>query len=286
MVEEIILKEKSKELEKKFNLNHYELLQRYMFEKILERISVSKYQNNFILKGGLLLSAIFGVNNRTTKDIDTIIKGINVDKIQIVNILNEILSIDLKDKVKFDIVDVADIREENEYGGNKYHIIARLGNTTVNIEIDISTGDIITPKELKFKYPLMFSKGNIMINSYNLETIFAEKLETILRRGKYNSRMKDYYDVYYFLTKIKNEINIEILKKAINNTFIKRESIEYLNDYTKIIDSISEDQNIRNLWDIYKAKNKYAKNINYFEILIILKKFLKELKLEIKDGEL
>lgn len=278
MVEETI-KLKAKELENKYNMNYYEALQRFMLERILERISVSKYQDNFILKGGLLLAIMFGIENRTTKDMDTTIKGIDISKNKIVKILNEILSIDLKDGTKFDIVNVTDIRQEDEYGGNKYHITGRINNTKVNLEIDISTGDKATPKELKFKYPLLFENRSILINSYNIETILAEKIETVLRHGKYNSRMKDYYDIYLFLTKLKNDIDINILKEAINSTFTKRNSFEYLKDYDVIIDSIINNERIEKLWSIYSNKYKYAKCININEILNLLKKIIKNLNL-------
>ena len=243
-----------------------------MFERILERISVSNYKDNFILKGGLLLSAIFGVDNRTTKDMDTEVKGIDVSKEKMVNILNEILSIKLEDDVKFDIVNITDIREEDEYGGNKYHIVGNINNTKINLEIDISTGDKITPREMKFKYKLLFGDKSIMISTYNLETILSEKIETILRRGIYNSRMKDFYDIYMFLTKLKNNLNLEILKKAINNTFTKREAIGYLNDYEQIIDGLIDNERINNLWVSYCNKNYYAKDININEIFVIIKK--------------
>ena len=278
MVEETI-KLKAKELENKYNMNYYEALQRFMLERVLERISVSKYQDNFILKGGLLLAIMFGIENRTTKDMDTTIKGIDISKNKIVKILNEILSIDLKDGTKFDIVNVTDIRQEDEYGGNKYHITGRINNTKVNLEIDISTGDKVTPKELKFKYPLLFENRSILINSYNIETILTEKIETVLRRGKYNSRMKDYYDIYLFLTKLKNDIDINILKEAINSTFTKRNSFEYLKDYDVIIDSIINNERIEKLWSIYSNKYKYAKCININEILNLLKKIIKNLNL-------
>ncbi len=280
MVEEKI-KLKAKELEDKYNLNYYESLQRFMFERILERISVSEYQDNFILKGGLLLAAMFGVENRTTKDMDTTITGIDISKDKMVNVLNKILSINLNDGVKFDIVSITDIREEDEYGGNKYHITGRINSTKVNLEIDISTGDKVTPKELKFKYPLLFEDRSILINSYNVETILAEKIETVLRRGKYNSRMKDYYDVYFFLTKLRNEININILKDAINNTFTKRDSFEYLNDYREIIKSIIDSERIKTNWKSYSKKNSYAKNLEVDHIMILLNNFIKELNLEL-----
>ena len=279
MVEEKI-KLKAKELEDKYNLNYYESLQRFMFERILERISISEYQDNFILKGGLLLAAMFGVENRTTKDMDTTITGIDVSKDKMVNVLNKILSIDLNDGVKFDIVNITDIREEDEYGGNKYHITGRVNSTKVNLEIDISTGDKVTPKELKFKYPLLFEDRSILINSYNIETILAEKIETVLRRGKYNSRMKDYYDIYFFLTKLRNEININILKDAIDNTFTKRDSFEYLNDYREIIKSIIDSDRIKTNWKSYSKKNSYANNLEVNQILFLLNDFIKELNLE------
>ncbi len=280
MVEEVI-KLKAKELEYKYNLNYYESLQRFMFERILERISVSKYQDNFILKGGLLLAAMFGVENRTTKDMDTTITGIDISKDKMVNVLNEILSIDLNDGVKFDIVSITDIREEDEYGGNKYHITGRVNSTKVNLEIDISTGDKVTPKELKFKYPLLFEDRSILINSYNIETILAEKIETVLRRGKYNSRMKDYYDIYFFLTKLRNEIDINIFKDAIDNTFTKRDSFEYLNDYSEIIKSIIDSDRIKTNWKSYSKKNSYANNLELNQIMFLLNDFLKELNLEL-----
>ena len=182
MVGVLEIKEIAKKLESEYNLNYYEILQRYMFERILERISISNYKDNFILKGGLLLSAMFGINNRMTKDMDATISGIDVSKENMLKVLNEILDIKLEDNVKFDVIDITDIREDDEYGGNKYHIVGRLQNLRVNLEIDISTGDKVTPRELKYSYPLIFENRSILINSYNIETILAEKIETIFTK--------------------------------------------------------------------------------------------------------
>ena len=284
MVNSIDIKEKAKQIEKSSNLNHYEILQRYMFERILERISLSNYCDNFILKGGLLLSAMFGVDNRTTKDMDATIIGIDVSKDKMVKVLNEILSIKLNDGVKFDLIDITDIREEDEYGGNKYHIVGRKDNLKVNLEIDISTGDKVTPKELKFSYPLLFEDKSIIINSYNIETILAEKIETILRRGKFNSRMKDFYDVNFFLTKLRNEIDIEIIKTAINNTFSKRGSFRYLNNYERIINSIKDNERIKKLWNTYCKKYKYAKDVDINEIFELLFNFINSLNLDLVES--
>ena len=281
MVDITDIKRLAKEIENKYDLNYYEILQRYMFERVLERISVSKYQDNFILKGGLLLSAMFGIDNRMTKDMDATITGIDVSKDKMLKVLNEILSINLKDGVKFDVVDITDIREDDEYGGNKYHIVGKLQSLKVNLEIDISTGDKVTPRELKYKYPLIFEDRTIMISSYNIETMLAEKIETVLRRGVFNSRMKDFYDIYYFLTKLRKEIDINILKEAVDNTFSKRDSFEYLNDYEQIIDSIIGNERLERLWNIYSNKYKYANGIDIDEILNLLKDIIKELDLEV-----
>ena len=278
MVDITDIKRLAKEMENKYDLNYYEILQRYMFERVLERISVSNYQDNFILKGGLLLSAMFGIGNRMTKDMDATITGIDVSKDKMLKVLNEILSINLKDGVKFDVVDITDIREDDEYGGNKYHIVGKLQSLKVNLEIDISTGDKVTPRELKYKYPLIFEDRTIMITSYNVETILAEKIETVLRRGVFNSRMKDFYDIYYFLTKLRKDIDINILKEAVDNTFTKRNSFEYLNDYEQIINSIIGNERIEKLWNIYSNKYKYANGIDITEILNLLKDIINEVE--------
>ena len=274
MIDYSELFEKSKKLAKDSGLTQLELYQRFMFERILERISVSKYNENFILKGGLLLSAMLGINSRSTRDMDISIKGIDVSQEKMLKILNEILSIDIDDKVKFEVVNITDIRADDEYGGNKYHLVGRLENLKVSLEIDISTGDEITPKELNFEYISIFDNKKINIGTYNIETILSEKIETILRRGKYNTRMKDYYDVYFFLMKLKKDINIKIFKQALNNTLRKREAFNYYNDYKQILDLIAEDDRITNYWNTYKKKNKYAENIEFKDIVKILKEFL------------
>ena len=265
---------KSKQLAKASGLTQLELYQRFMFERILERISASKYSENFILKGGLLLSAMLGINSRSTRDMDISIKGVDVSTENMQKNLNEILSIDLNDKVTFEIVDTTDIRADDEYGGNKYHLVGKLENLKIALEIDISTGDKITPKELNYEYESIFENKKIYIDTYNIETILSEKIETILRRGKYNTRMKDYYDVYFFLTKMRKSINLEIFRLALDNTLRRREAFEYFYDYNQILDFIAKDERITNYWNTYKKKNKYAENINLNEIIKILKNFL------------
>ena len=275
--------EKSKELANKSGLTQLELYQRFMFERILERISISKYNSNFILKGGLLLSAMIGIQSRSTRDMDISIKGIDVSKEKMLSVLNEILSIDINDKVKFKVVNITDIREDDEYGGNKYHLVGKLENLKVALEIDISTGDEITPRELNYEYYSLFENKKIYIESYNIESILAEKIETILRRGKYNARMKDYYDIYFFLSKLKFEINVNIFKQALENTIMQRDSSEYLKDYQKILEELLTNDRIHKNWNSYSSKTKYAENIDFDDIIEILVTFLNDnIKEELK----
>lgn len=275
--------EKSKEIASKSGLTQLELYQRFMFERILERISVSRYCNNFILKGGLLLSAMLGIESRSTRDMDISIKGIDVSKEKMLDVLNEILSIDVNDKVKFKVVDITDIREDDEYGGNKYHLVGKLENLKVALEIDISTGDEITPRELNYEYHSLFEDKKIYIDSYNIETILAEKIETILRRGKYNARMKDYYDIHFFLNKLKDEINVNIFRQALEKTVMQRDSSEYLKDYHKILSELLISDRIHKNWNSYRSKTKYVEHIDFNDIINILLAFLNDnIKEEIK----
>ena len=248
MVDISDIKRLAKEIEIKYDLNYYEILQRYMFERVLERISVSKYHDNFILKGGLLLSAMFGIDNRMTKDMDATITGIDVSKDKMLKVLNEILSINLNDDVKFDVVNITDIREDDEYGGNKYHIVGKLQSLKVNLEIDISTGDKVTPKELKYKYPLIFEDRTIMISSYNIETILAEKIETILRRGTFNSRMKDFYDIYYLSRTF--DFDGAKLQAAIFKT-LQRRGTPYDRDSFKRVVALADDEDMQKRWKFF-----------------------------------
>ena len=277
------LKNIAKELETTTGLQPLELYQRFMFERILERISVSKYSENFILKGGLLLSAMFGIENRSTRDIDVSIKGIDISKERMIEILNEILSIKLDDNVKFKIEKVIDIREDDEYGGNEYYITGKLENLKVSLEIDISTGDEITPRQLDYKYVSLFEDKTINIYSYNIETLLAEKIETVLRRTLYNGRMKDFYDIYIFLTEFKDDINISNFKKAFRNTLINRDSLSNLEDYDQIFDAMEQYETLENSWKKYTQNNKYAENIEFHEIIELLRDFLEELDIKNKS---
>ncbi len=214
---------------------------------------------------------------RTTMDIDTNITGINFELSQIRNIIKEIIAIQIDDGVSFEILNLNPIKEDNEYGGYKFKLIATLSNIKVRFSIDVSTGDIITPKAIEYKYKTILEEDYINIYAYNYETIIAEKLETVLRRKVINSRMKDYYDIYYFVNIRWKDINKEILKQAIYTTFEHRHSQEELKNSKTIIEKLENDQYLNELWEQYKTKHSYAKNVQFKDTIESIKFIFQEI---------
>jgi len=196
-------------------------------------------------------------------DIDVNITGMNFEKDALVEMISNIMAINLEDDVIFEIDKTAPIKEDNEYGGYKFKLIAKLSNIKVPFSVDVSTGDLITPRAIEYTYKTILEKEDISLFTYNYETIIAEKLETILKRNTANSRMKDYYDLYYFVNYKWNDIDIETLKLAIETTFKHRHSEEYLNDYNTIITNIQNDQLLMARWNYYKKEHEYAKQIEF-----------------------
>lgn len=262
------LMDKLKNLAKTCNITANEALQNYMFERILERLSISKYKNNFILKGGLLLSSIMGIDIRTTMDMDTCIKGISLNEEQLYEVLQEILNINVEDNVSFEIKNSEPIREEDEYGGLRYNIIAKYEHLIVNLSIDIATGDSITPREIEYDYKMMFEDRSLKIMTYNIESIIAEKFQTVISRGILNSRMKDYYDLYYLITY--KEFSKENLKKAITKTFEKRETS--IDDIDKVIEEIKNADFLKDLWKNYSTHYQYANDIDFNQVMDAIEK--------------
>lgn len=260
--------DKSRNLSLKCNITVNEVLQNYMFERILERLSVSKYKNNFILKGGLLLSSIMGIDTRTTMDMDTCIKGIDLTDEQLYEILQEILNIDVEDNVTFKIKNSKPIREEDTYGGLRYNITAKFDNISVDLSIDMATGDVIIPSEIEYDYKMMFEDRNLKIMTYNIESIIAEKFQTVIDRGILNSRMKDYYDLYYLITY--KEFSKEYLKDAIIKTFNNRDTD--INKIPKTLFEIKNSEFVREMWNNYAIHYNYSNNINFEEIIKVMEK--------------
>ena len=265
------LKAKASNLSKKTNIPNKYLIQNFMFEALLKRISKSKYKDKFIIKGGFLLSSIFGVNLRSTMDLDTTIKGLPLDRETITNVINEIIRIDVEDNVRLDIENIKDIREEELYSGFEVNLKAEFDGLKTNLMIDITTGDVITYKEVEFKYNTLFDNETIDIMTYNYETIVAEKFESIISRNIDNTRMKDYYDLYMFVNLKWNDINKDTLRKAIINTSKARETLDYIDNASKYIELISDDSRLKSLWNSYQNNYEYAKKIEFVDTINAIK---------------
>ena len=265
------LKAKASNLSNKTNIPNKYLIQNFMFEALLKRISKSKYKDKFIIKGGFLLSSIFGVNLRSTMDLDTTIKGLTLDRETITRVINEIINIDVDDNVKLEIENIKDIREEDLYSGFEVNLKAEFDGLKTNLMIDIATGDIITYKEVEFKYSTIFDNKTINIMTYNYETIIAEKFESIISRNIDNTRMKDYYDLYMFVKLKWNDINKDTLRKAIINTSKARETLDYIDNANKYIELISDDERLKSLWNSYQNNYEYAKDIEFEDTINAIK---------------
>ena len=264
------IKGKIRNLAEQKNLKSQEVLQIYFFERLLERLFISQYKNNFVIKGGFLISSLIGIENRTTMDMDTTIKGIALEEDRIKEIVEEILDINVDDGIRFEIKDISYIREEDKYENFRISLIANVGKTQNPMKIDITTGDAITPREIEYAYPCIFSKKDIKIMAYPLETILAEKYETIIRRNITTTRMRDFYDLYTLYKLKKDDIDYEVLKEAVKRTSNRRGSQEMMKDYEKIIEDIKEDSYLRSLWDVYLKENKYIGDLSFDKVVDVV----------------
>ncbi len=269
------LKDWINNLAKENNLIASTVLQNYMMERFLERVSVSKYKDNFILKGGFLISAMVGINMRSTLDINTTIKGLPVNREVIEQILNEILSLDLDDNVTFKLKNIKNIHDVSDYDDLRVSIEARFFTIRVIIKVDITTGDVIIPREVEYLFKLMFEEREILIKAYNLNTILAEKIESILARNVANTRARDYYDVYMLLTLRKNDIDLESLRNAVRTKAEERNTLKYMENNEKYLRDIEESKELSGIWESYTQKYPYAEGIQFAEITSILKEIFK-----------
>lgn len=252
-----------------------QLYQMFFFERLLERIEKSRYKNNIILKGGLLLSSIIGEDLRTTKDMDATLKSIPLEKENVQEIITNIIQIPLNDNVNFKIIDIKDIRLEDEYGGFKIHLSGTMEHLKINMFVELTTGDIITPKEIDYQYPCIFEDKKINILSYNLETVIAEKFETVISRGITNTRFKDFYDLYILLEDFKEKVNKKVLITAIEKTFSKRNTPLDILEMKKIISLIENDTIMQKEWIKYQNKYNYAKGISFSTVINSIKSIIK-----------
>ena len=226
------------------------------------------------------MTSIIGDDERTTKDMDATLKGIPLTKNEVEKIFNEILSTSVGDGISFDIISIKDIRLEDEYGGFRLNILSKLSNNKTYITIELTTGDIITPREMKYNYNSIFENKKIPIMSYTLETVVAEKLQTIVTRGLLNTRLKDFYDIYILMNVKENDLNKDNLIVAIQNTFKKRQTNLDVEQINEILEELTNDRNMNSLWKEYVLKNPYAKDINFIDTLNALKKIIDILEKE------
>ena len=271
------LKGAIRNLAKKKGIHAQEVLQIFMFERIIERLSASPYKDRFILKGGLLISAILGVAERTTMDMDTTVKGLPMDEQNIRKAISEILNQPVDDGIEFQLLDLTPIREDDEYENFRASIQAAYGKMKIPMKIDITTGDEITPKEIQFSYPFLFDDRRVMVKAYTQETILAEKYETIIRRNVGNTRARDFYDLHLLYRLYRENADWNLLKQAVLATAKKRDSLSVLQDTERILLALEESTVLQDLWKRYQVQNLYAREITYPAIMETVKEFTEKM---------
>lgn len=250
-----------------------DILQVFMFERIIERLSKSEYREKFILKGGLLISAMVGIAERTTMDMDTTVKGLQMEEAEIRKAVWNILRIPLDDGVIFEIKDIQPIREDDEYNNFRVSLQAIYGKMKIPMKIDITTGDKITPREISYQYPFLFEDKTVSVMAYSIETILAEKYETIIRRNIETTRARDFYDLHLLFQIYQEHADWELLRKATYATAEKRESLDKVEDADRIIAALKESESIRQLWQAYQRRNEYTLGISYEDVVNSVEKF-------------
>ena len=252
---------KNKAAEK--NISAQIVMQNYMLERLLERISLSEYRNNFILKGGFLIAAIVGLDSRATMDLDTTIKGFPLSHESIREIFEKVCAIKIEDDITFKLLRTTDIREGDDYPGMRVSLVAEYPPLSVPLTVDVTTGDRITPREVEYSFKLLFDERSISILAYNLETIFAEKLETVISRSIASTRPRDLYDIHILFTLRGNECDTAVLKQALEETAKKRGSIEIVHQYANVMEVIRNSPEMRRFWSGYQNEFDYAKDISF-----------------------
>lgn len=268
------IKGRIKSVAKQNNADARTLMRIYMMERFLERLAQSEYRDNFIIKGGILVTAMIGVAHRSTMDIDTSMKNLNLSAEDALRVVNQVKDIDLDDGVSFEVKDVSNIMDEMEYPGIRVTMNANVGRLITPLKIDISTGDVITPRAIEFNYDLLLEDRSISLWSYNLETILAEKLQTVLARGILNTRMRDFYDIRMLLDTYEDKVNKVVLKDAFAATCNKRGTDHLQEQAEGIIKIIEADEQLQVLWRAYQKKYSYAAEIDYASVINGVRKLM------------
>lgn len=252
-----------KNIAKEKSISAQLVMQNFMMERLLERISLSPYQDHFILKGGFLIAAMVGLDARATMDMDATIKGIPVSEQTVKKMFLEICKIELQDDVTFSFLSISEIREGDEYGGYRVSLTANFPPMAVPLKLDITTGDKITPREITYEFKLLLEDRSIRVLAYNLETVLAEKLETIISRSDQNTRPRDFYDVYVLQKLQSHNVDIKVLREAIEATAEKRNTVQIIKNYKSTIEIIRDSSVMKQRWKSYQKDFEYAKDINF-----------------------
>lgn len=251
----------------KKNLRAQEVLQMFLFERIIDRLAASSFRDNFILKGGLLISSMIGIGERTTMDMDTTVRGIQMEEGEIVSAVKEIIAMDVGDGISFEFQKIEPIREDDTYNNFRVHLRAKYGKIDSPMKIDITTGDIITPAAIRYDFPFVFEEKTVPVMAYTLETVLAEKYETIIRRNIGTTRARDFYDLHTLYRSRKDVVQMDVLRAAVIHTAEKRDSIDDIRDWRDILKDIREEPQLYLLWDNYDADNKYIGDLKFNEVL-------------------
>ena len=266
-----------KNIAKNKNISVALVLQNYILERFLERVSLSRYHDNYIIKGGFLIASMVGLDSRATMDMDATIKGYPVNEEAIRKMVEDIIAVPVEDAIHFCLKSVREIREGDEYTGYRVALTADYEKMAVPLKLDITTGDKITPREIEYSYKLMMEDRSIRVLAYNLSTILAEKLETVVSRGDQNTRPRDYYDIY-ILSKLQAEnIDVDSLKAALSATTAKRGSSELMMQYAEIMRTVKSRDVMKRQWDNYRKDFDYAAGIEFEETCDVVIAMMDEL---------
>lgn len=259
------LKDKIKNLTGADSKKSQVYLRNFFMERFLERISKSEYKNNFIVKGGILVASLVGIDMRATMDIDSTVKSLNLSETEAREIVENIMNIDLGDGVTFKMVSTSSIMEEHDYPGIRFSIDGYFEKIRQAVKIDLSTGNMITPRAIEYKYSLMFEDREILLLTYNIETLLAEKLETMIARSTANTRMRDFYDI--FLISSMENYSIEVVHEAIIKTATKRQTTDILKDYNQILNDVKESEIMQKAWDNFQRQSFFVKDVSWNEVI-------------------
>ena len=265
------VKDKLRNISNEKNINFNAVLKFYMYDRFIERLSKSKYRDNIVLKGGFYLSSLFGIENRSTIDIDAAIRKAEFTEDNLLKMITEIINVDVDDNVVFKINEISSIRDEDEYGGLRVTIDFQLENVKDKFHIDMATGDPIYPRPDSYNYKSLIEKKTYQVWTYTTETVLAEKLETILNKLDTSSRMKDYYDIYLIYKFKFAELNKENFMMAVKKTFEKR---KFQGNLIGSLNVIKQSSILKEKWSNYARKNNYAREIEFEEILAFLEEFI------------